>query len=139
MNTKLRMQAKSNSEKYFFKLTNNSVFRKTMGNVRNHRDIRVVSTDKRRNKFESQPNYHTTKYISEKLIVIVMKLTEVKMNKPIYLGQSILDISKTLMYEFAMTVLSQSKKIKQDYAIWILIALLLMLKLNIFMKILLMV
>ena len=99
MNTKLRMQAKNEFEKDFFKLMNNSVFGKTMENVRNHRDIKLVTTDKQRNKFASEPNYHTTKHISEDLLVMEMKKTEVKMNKPLYLGEAI-DISKTLMYEF---------------------------------------
>ena len=71
-----------------------------MDNVRNHRDIKIVTTNKKRDKLVSEPNYHTTKYISENLLIIEMKKTEVKMNKPIYLGMSILDISKTLMYEF---------------------------------------
>ena len=79
---------------------NNSVFGKTMENVRNHRDIKLVTTDKRRSVLASEPNYHSTKYISKDLLVMEMKKTEVRMNKPIYLGQAILDISKTLMYEF---------------------------------------
>ena len=70
MNNKLRMLAKNNSEKYFFKLMNNSDFGKTMENVRNHRDIKLVNTDKQRNKFASESNYDTIKYISEDLIVI---------------------------------------------------------------------
>ena len=79
---------------------NNSVFRKTMENVRKHRDIKLVTTDEKRNKLVSEPNYHTTKQFSENLLAIEMKKTKVKMNKPVYLGMSILDISKTLMYEF---------------------------------------
>ena len=79
---------------------NNSVFGKTMENVRNHRDIKLVTTDEKRNKLVSEPNYHTTKHFSENLLAIEMKKTKVKMNKPVYLGMSILDISKTLMYEF---------------------------------------
>ena len=78
----------------------NSVFGKTMKNVRNHRDINIVTTNKQRNKLVSEPNYHTTKHISENLLIIEMKKTEVKMNKPIYLGLSVLDIAKTLMYKF---------------------------------------
>ena len=91
---------KSEFEKDFFKLMNDAVFGKTMENVKNHRDIKLVTTDKQRNKFASEPNYHLTKYISEDLLVMEMKKTEVKMNKPIYLGQATLNISKTLMYEF---------------------------------------
>ena len=100
MNTKLRTEAKNDFEKDFFKLMNNAVFRKTVENVRKHRDIKLVTTDKRRNQLVSGPNYHTTKYFSENLMVIEMKKAKAKMNKQIYLGMSILDISKTLMYEF---------------------------------------
>ena len=78
----------------------NSVFGKTMENVRNHEDIKLVTTDERRNKLVSEPNYHTAEQFSEKLLAIEMKKTKVKMNKPVYLGMSILNISKTLMYEF---------------------------------------
>ena len=100
MNTKLRKEAKNEFEKDFFKLMNNAVFGKTMENVRKHRDIKLVTTDKRRNQLVSEPNYHTTKHFSENLLAIEMKKTKVIMNKPVYLGMSILDISKTLMYEF---------------------------------------
>ena len=100
MNTKLRTEAKNDFEKDFFKLMNNSVFGKTMENVRNHRDIKLVTTDERRNKLVSEPNYHKTKYFSENLLAIEMRKTKIKMNKPVYLGQAILDIRKTLMYEF---------------------------------------
>ena len=79
---------------------NNSVFGKTMENVRNHRDIKIVTTNERRSKLASEPNYDSTKYISKDLLIMEMKKTKVKMKKPIYLGQAILDISKTLMYEF---------------------------------------
>ena len=67
MNTKLRTEAKNYFEKDFFKLMNNSVFGKRMGNVRKHRDIKLVTTDKRRNQLLSGPNYHTTKWFSEDL------------------------------------------------------------------------
>ena len=78
---------------------NNSVFGKTMENIRNHRDIKLVRTDKKISKLVSEPNYHTINLISEYLSIIEMKKTKVKMNKPIYLGLSILEISKILMYE----------------------------------------
>ena len=100
MNTKLRMQAKNDFEKDFFKLMNNAVFGKTMENVRNLIDIKIVTTDKRRSILASEPNYHSTKYTSKDLLIMKMKNVEVKENKPIYLGQAILDIIKTLMYEF---------------------------------------
>ena len=79
---------------------NNSVFGETMENIRKHRGIKIVTAEEKRIKLVSQPNYHTTKQFSEKLLAIEMKNTKVKMNKPIYLGMPILDISKTLMYEF---------------------------------------
>ena len=100
LNAGLRKDAKNEFEKDFYKLMNNSVFGKTMENVRNHRDIKLVTTDERRNKLASEPNYHSTKYISKDLLVMEMRKVEVRMNKPIYLGQAILDISKTLMLEF---------------------------------------
>ena len=100
MNTELRKQAKNDFEKDFFKSMNKSVFGKTMENVRKYRDIKLVTTDKRRNRLVSEPNYHTTKWFSENLLAIEMKKIKVKMNKPVYLGLSILEFSKTLMYEF---------------------------------------
>ena len=100
MKTELREKAKNDFEKDFFKLMNNDVFGKTMENVKKQSDIKLVTTNKRRNQLVSEPNYHTTKWFSEKLLEIEMKKTKVKMNKPIYLGLSILEISKTLMYEF---------------------------------------
>ena len=100
VNTELRKQAKNDFEKDFFKLMNNSAFGKTMENVKKHRDIKLVTTDKRGNQLVSEPNYHTTKWFSENLLAIKMKKIKVKMNKPVYLGLSILEISKTLMYEF---------------------------------------
>ena len=86
MNTELRKQAKNDFE--------------TMENVRKHRDIKLVTTDKRRDQLVLEPNYHTKKWFSENLLATEMKQIKVKMNKPVYLGLSILEISKTLMYEF---------------------------------------
>ena len=100
MNTELRKVAKVEFEKDLFKLMNNSVFGKTMENIRKHRDIKLVTTDKKRSKLVSEPNYHIINLISEDLPIIEMKKTKVKMNKAIYLDLSILEISKTLMYEF---------------------------------------
>ena len=78
---------------------NNSVFGKTMENVRNHRDIKLVTSDKRRKRLVSEPNYHSHKNFSEHLMAIEMNKTKVKMIKPLYLGMPVLDISKTLMYK----------------------------------------
>ena len=100
MNTKLRTEAKMILRKIFLKLMSNSIFGKTMENVINHRDIKLVTTDKRRNQLVSEPNYHMTKYFSKGLLAIEIKKIKVKMNKPIYLDFSILEINKTFMYEF---------------------------------------
>ena len=79
---------------------NNAVFGKTMENVRKHRDIKLVITERRRIYLVSEPNYHTTKLFTEHLLAIEMKKVEILMNKPVYLGLSILELSKILMYEF---------------------------------------
>ena len=100
MNTKLRTEAKNDFEKDFFKLMNNAVFGITMENVRTHRDIKLATRDQGRNQLALEANYHTTKYFSENLLEIELKKKKVKMNEPVYISMSILDISKTLMYEF---------------------------------------
>ena len=100
MNTELRKNTKDEFEKKFFKLMNNSVFEKTIENARNQRDIKLVVSNKRRKRLVSESNYHSYKKFSDHLMAIEMKKTRVKMNKPLYLGMSILDISKTLMYKF---------------------------------------
>ena len=101
LNTELQKKATNDFEKDFFKLMNNAVFGKTMENVRKHRDIKFVKTDKKRKKLVSEPNFHTMKLIDDNLAIIEMKKVKVKMNKPIYLGMSILSISKITMYEFS--------------------------------------
>ena len=100
MNAELRKLAKDDFEKDLFKLMKNAVFGKAMENIRKHRDIKIVTTDEKRSKLVSEPNYHTMNYISEDLSIIEMNKTNVKMNKPMYLGLPILDISKILMYKF---------------------------------------
>ena len=100
MNTELRKVAKNDFKKDFFKLMNNSVFGKAMENIKKNRDIKLVTTNKRRSKLVSEPNYHKINYISKDLSIIEMNNTKAKMNKPIYLRLSILEISKILMYEF---------------------------------------
>ena len=100
MNTDLRKKAKTDFEKDFFKLMNNAVFGKTMENVRKHRDIKLVTTERRRNYLVSEPNYQTKKFFTENLLAIEMKKTEILINKPVCLELSILELSKILMYEF---------------------------------------
>ena len=84
MNTELRKLAKDDFEKDLFKLMKNAVFGKTMENIRKHRNIKLVKTDKKRNKLVSEPNYHTINFISEDLSIIEMNKTKLKLNKPIY-------------------------------------------------------
>ena len=100
MNTELRKQAKNDFEKGFFKLMGDSVFGKTMENVRKHRDIKLVTKEKRKNQLVSEPNYHTTKYFPENLLATEMKKIKIEMNKPVYLGLLILEFSKTRIYKF---------------------------------------
>ena len=101
INTKLRQKAKNNFEEDFFKLMNNAVFGKTVENVKKHRNIKLVTTEKRRNYLVSEPNCHTTKLFTENLLAIEMIKIQILMNKPVYLGLSILDLSKTVMYQFS--------------------------------------
>ena len=100
MNTEVKQKAKHYFEKDFFKLMNNAVFGKTMQSVRKHRNIKLVATERKRSYLVSEPNYHTTKFFTENLSAIEMKKTQITMNKPVYLDLSILDLSKTVMYEF---------------------------------------
>ena len=100
MNNNHRKNAKNEFEKDFFKLMNNSVFGKTMENVRNHRDIKLVNTYEKLSKYAYEPNFKNVKCFSEDLLAVEMRKVVVRMYKPVYLGQAILDISKTLMYDF---------------------------------------
>ena len=80
---------------------NNSVFGKTMENVRKQRDIKLVTTEKRRNYLLSEPNDHITKFFTKNLLALeVKKKTQILKNKSVYLGLSILDLSKIVMHEF---------------------------------------
>ena len=100
LNTRLRKDAKNEFEKDFFKLMNNSVFGKTMENIRNHKDMKLVTSDKKYLKYVMKPNFKDGHPFSKHLFAVEMGKTEIKMNKQVYLGQAILDLSKTLMYEF---------------------------------------
>ena len=87
MNTKNRTKAKNEFEKDFFKLMNNSVFGETMENLRKHRDIKLVTTDEKRSKLVSKPNYHTKKRFSENMLAVEMKKKKkLKMNKRRYVS-----------------------------------------------------
>ena len=102
-NTRLRTAASNDFEKDFFKLMNNSVFGKTMENIcnhRNHRDMKLVTSEQKYQNYVMKPNFKDSVKFSNNLMGIEMGKTEITMNKPVYLGQAILDLSKIVMYEF---------------------------------------
>ena len=100
LNTRLRTVAKNDFEKDFYKLMNNSVFRKMMENIRKHRDIKLVNNKEDYLKQVMKPNFKGAVLMGADLMSCEMGKVKVKMNKPVYLGQAILDLSKTIMYEF---------------------------------------
>ena len=100
LNTDLRTKAKNDFEKDFFKLMNNSVFGKTMENIRNRVDIKLVNNREKAEKLTAKPKFKHCNIFSGNLISIHMKNKELTFNKPVYLGMCILDLSKTLMYDF---------------------------------------
>ena len=99
-NTDLRKLANNPFEKDFFKLMNNSVFGKTIENVRKRQNVKLVDNKAFALKLSSKPNFERSTIFDENLIACHMKKTEVYFNKPIYVGQAILDLSKTLMFDF---------------------------------------
>ena len=104
LNTKLRTAAANEFEKDFFKLMNKSVFGKTMENIRN---IILVNDEKQAEKLSAKPNFVHCNIFSEELVAIHMKKTKLVFNKPVYLGMCILDLSKTLMYDFHYNCIKQ--------------------------------
>ena len=100
MNTELRAKASNDFQKDFFKLMNNSVFGKTMENIRKHKDIKLLTNEKLYLKAIMKPNSKSGVHFGENLMGCEMGKTKVVMNKLIYLGQATLDLSKTVMYEF---------------------------------------
>ena len=100
LNTNLRTNAKNNFEKDFFKLMNNSVFGKTMENIRNRKDIKLVTSKQQALKLIAKPNFKNRTIFTENLISVHMGKTKLVFNKPVYVGMCILDVSKTLMYDF---------------------------------------
>ena len=107
LNTKLRTEAKNEFEKDFFKLMNNSVFGKTMENIRNRVVINLVNKKKQAEKLSAKPNFKHCYIFSEDLVAIHMKKTKLDFDKPVYLGMCILDLSKTLMYDFHYNYIKQ--------------------------------
>ena len=99
-NTRLRIAAKNDFEKDFYKLMNNSVFGKTMENIRKHRNIKLVNNEEEYLKNVMKPNFKSGTLLELDLMGCEMGKVRVVMNKPVYLGQAILDLNKTIMYEF---------------------------------------
>jgi len=100
LNTNKRKQSRNEFEKDFYKLMNNSVFGKTMENIRNRVDVQLVKNEEQAQKLVNKPNFESFKIFSENLIACHMKKTKLRFDKPIYVGMSILELSKTLMYDF---------------------------------------
>ena len=99
-NTQLRTKATNDFEKDFFKLMNNSVFGKTMENIRKHRNKKLVTNKEKYLKTVMKPNFKSGVLFGENLMGCEMEKFKVVMNKPVYLAQAILDLSKIIMYEF---------------------------------------
>ena len=113
-NTELRMCAANNFEKDFFKLMNNSVFGKTIENIRKRQNIHLIDNRKKAVKLSSKPNFDRVTIFDKNLIAVHMKKTEVYFNKPVYVGQAILDLSKTLMFNFHYTYIKEKYKNKAE-------------------------
>ena len=113
-NTELRKTAANNFEKDFFKLMNNSVFGKTIENIRKRQNIELADNRKRAAKLTSRPNFERATIFDKNLIAVHMKKTEVYFNKPVYVGQAILDLSKTLMFDFHYNYIKKKYKDKAE-------------------------
>ena len=114
-NTNLRTQAKNNFEKDFYKLMNNSVFGKTMENIRNRVNVKLVSTKEKLKKLVAKPNFRSCKIFNENLVSVNMKKTSLTMDKPVYLGMCILDLSKVIMFDFHYNYINQNMETMQNY------------------------
>ena len=99
-NTEKRKHAKNSFEKDFFKLMNNSVFGKTMENLRKRVDVRLVTNEKKLDKLTSKPTYVSSKIFNKNLMAVHKIKETLTLNRPAYVGMCILDLSKTLMYDF---------------------------------------
>ena len=97
---------------------NNAVFGKTIENVRKHRDIKLATAERRRNYLVLEPNYHTTKLFTEYLLPVEILKTQILMIKPVYLGLSIRELSKILMYELWYDYVKPKYGKKQNCIIW---------------------
>ena len=113
-NTELRKLAANSFEKDFFKLMNNSVFGKTIENIRKRQNIILIDDRKKAAKLTSRPNFDRATIFDKNLIAVHMKKTEVYFNKPVYVGQAILDLSKTLMFDFHYNYIKKKYRNKAE-------------------------
>ena len=113
-NTELRKTAANSFEKDFFKLMNNSVFGKTIENIRKRQNIILIDDRKKAVKLTSRPNFDRATIFDRNLIAVHMKKTEVYFNKPVYVGQAILDLSKTLMFDFHYNYIKKKYRDKAE-------------------------
>lgn len=114
-NTQKRTNAKDVFEKDFFKLMNNSVFGKTTENLRKRVDVKLITNQKKLLKYSSKPTHVSSKIINENLVVVHKIKETLTLNRPAYAGMCILDLSKTLMYDFRYNYIKQSMVIKLNY------------------------
>ena len=113
-NTELRETAANSFEKDFFKLMNNSVFGKTIENIRKRQNIELVDNRKKAAKLTSRPNFDRATIFDKNLIAVHMRKTEIYFDKPVYVGQAILDLSKTLMFDFHYNYIRKKYKNKAE-------------------------
>ncbi|KAL4127560.1 hypothetical protein QTP88_011727 [Uroleucon formosanum] len=106
-NTNLRSEAKNEFEKEYFKLMNNSVYGRTMMNVRKHVDIRLCSNGSAVEKLITKPNFDRRTIFTENLAAVHMKRTQISFKQPIYIGMCVLDLSKMLMYDFYYNIIKK--------------------------------
>lgn len=100
LNTAKRIQAKNDWEKHFYKLMNNAVFGKTLENLRNRVDVKLAHTEKKLNKLVAKSFLKRFEILNENLIIFEFEKVKLLLKRPIYIGQAVLDISKTIMYNF---------------------------------------
>ena len=113
-NTELRKKAANSFEKDFFKLMNNSVFGKTIENIRKRQNIELVDSPKRALKLVNKPNFQRATIFDKHFIAVHMKKQDIKFDKPVYVGQAILDLSKTLMFDFHYNYIRNKYKDKAE-------------------------
>ena len=113
-NTEKRKHAKNSFEKDFFKLMNNSVFCKTMENLRKRVDVRLVTNEKKLDKLTAKPTYVSFEMFNENLMASHKVKEMLTLNRPAYVGMCILDLSKMLMYDFHYNYIKKKLTIEQD-------------------------